>query len=42
MYAAILGIGLVSKEQSAHTVDFLNILPVKREKLLFSKYITLV
>ena len=42
MYAAILGIGLVSKEQSAHTVDFLNILPVKREKMLFSKYITLV
>ncbi len=42
MYAAILGIGLVSKEQSAHTVDFLNVLPVKREKLLFSKYITLV
>lgn len=42
MYAAALGISLISKEQSAHTVDFLNVLPVSRGKLIFCKYITLV
>lgn len=42
MYAAALGIGLLSKEQSAHTVDFINVLPVTRKKLLFYKYMTLV
>ena len=42
MYAAALGISLISKEQSAHTVDFLNVLPITRGKLIFYKYITLV
>ncbi|MCM1038474.1 MAG: ABC transporter permease [Ruminococcus sp.] len=42
MYAAALGIGLISKEQGAHTVDFLNVLPITRGKLLLYKYITLV
>lgn len=42
MFAAILGTGFLSKEESAHTTEFLNVLPVNRNKILLSKYLALV
>lgn len=42
MFAAILGSGLLSKEESGHTVDFLNVLPIKRGSIVFWKYLSLV
>lgn len=42
MFAAILGTGLLSKEESAHTTEFLNVLPTNRRKIILSKYLALV
>ena len=42
MFAAILGSGLLSKEESGHTVDFLNVFPIKRDSIVFWKYLSLV
>lgn len=42
MFAAILGSGLLSKEESGHTVDFLNVFPIKRDRIVFWKYLSLV
>ncbi|MBD5521107.1 MAG: ABC transporter permease subunit [Lachnospiraceae bacterium] len=42
MFAAILGSGLLSKEESGHTVDFLNVFPIKRYSIVFWKYLSLV
>lgn len=41
MFAAILGTGLLSKEESAHTTEFLNVLPIGRESIVFWKYLSL-
>lgn len=42
MFAAILGIGLISKEESAHTTEFLNVFPITRKTIITSKYLALV
>lgn len=41
MFAAISGISLLSKEESGHTSEFLNVLPVGRTNILFQKYLAL-
>ncbi len=42
MFAAILGSGLLSKEESGHTTDFLYVMPVGRRYIVWSKYLALV
>lgn len=42
MFAAILGTCLLSKEEGAHTTDFLNVLPVGRGSIVFWKYLALM
>lgn len=42
MFAAILGTGLLSKEESGHTAEFLCVLPVGRGQIVFWKYLALV
>lgn len=42
MFAAILGCGLISKEECGHTTEFLNVLPIERSSILFQKYLALV
>lgn len=42
MFAAILGSGLLSKEESGHTTDFLYVLPISRGHIVRSKYLALV
>lgn len=42
MYAAILGAGLLAKEESGHTAEFLCVLPVKRSRIVLEKYLVLV
>ena len=41
MFAAMLGMDMISKEQSGHTTEFLNVLPIERGSILFSKYLAL-
>lgn len=41
MFAAVLGISLLSKEESGHTSEFLNVLPIGRVKIFFQKYLAL-
>lgn len=41
MFAAMLGMDMVSKEQSGHTTEFLNVLPIERGSILLSKYLAL-
>lgn len=42
MFAAILGTGVLSKEEAGHTSEFLNVLPVSRGKILFQKYMAVI
>lgn len=42
MFAALLGIGLLSKEEEGHTGDFLHTLPISRKEVVGAKYLTLV
>lgn len=42
MFAAILGTGIVSKEESGHTTEFLCVLPIGRGQIVFRKYLALV
>lgn len=42
MFAAILGTGILSKEESFHTAEFLHTLPVGRQKVILQKYLALV
>lgn len=42
MFAAILGVSLLSKEESGHTAEFLNVLPIKRGSIVAWKYLSLI
>lgn len=42
MFAAILGTGILSKEEAGHTSEFLNVLPVGRGTILFQKYMAVI
>lgn len=42
MFAAILGSGLLSKEEAGHTSEFLNVLPVGRRSVVLQKYLALI
>lgn len=42
MFAAILGTGLLSKEESGHTAEFLCVLPIERKHIVWGKYLALV
>lgn len=42
MFAAILGTGILSKEEAFHTAEFLHTLPIGRQKVIFQKYMALV
>lgn len=42
MFAAILGTGLLSKEEAFHTAEFLYTLPVGRQKVVMQKYLALI
>ncbi|MCQ2539858.1 MAG: ABC transporter permease [Acetatifactor sp.] len=39
LYAALLGIGLLSKEESGHTAEFLHTLPISRTAIYLWKYV---
>lgn len=41
MFAAMLGMDMISKEVSGHTTEFLNVQPIGRGSILFSKYLAL-
>lgn len=42
MFASIIGTGILSKEETFHTSEFLHTLPVGRGKVIFQKYLALV
>lgn len=42
MFATVLGIGLLSKEEAGHTAEFLNVLPIGRECVVVQKYLALL
>lgn len=42
MFAAILGTGMLSKEEAGHTSEFLNVFPVSRGAILVQKYMALL
>ena len=42
MFAAILGTGLLSKEEAGHTSEFLNTFPVSRKSIVLQKYQSLL
>lgn len=42
MFAAILGTGMLSKEEAGHTAEFLHTLPIGRGSIVFQKYVALV
>lgn len=42
MFAAILGTGMLSKEEAGHTAEFLNVFPLGRSSILFQKYLALI
>lgn len=42
MFAAILGTGILSKEESGHTTEFLCALPIGRGQIVFWKYLALI
>lgn len=42
MYAALLGIGMLSKEESAHTAEFLHTLTLSRTEIVTSKLLALL
>lgn len=39
MFAAVLGTGLLAKEEAGHTSEFLNTLPVERGSIIIQKYL---
>lgn len=41
MFAAILGAGLLAKEESGHTAEFLCVLPIERGRIVCEKYLAL-
>ena len=41
MFAALLGIGLLSKEEEGHTGDFLHTQPISRREVVGAKYMTM-
>lgn len=42
MFAAMLGTGIMAKEEAGHTAEFLNVLPLSRTRILIQKYLALV
>lgn len=42
MFAAILGTGIVSKEEAGHTSEFLNVFPIGRNSVIIQKYAALI
>ena len=42
MFAAVVGTGMLSKEEAGHTTDFLYVFPVGRTSILVQKYLALV
>lgn len=42
MFAALLGTGLLSKEEGGHTAEFLYTLPVSRGRIVLQKYLALL
>ncbi|MDE6435375.1 MAG: ABC transporter permease [Lachnospiraceae bacterium] len=42
MFAAILGTGMLSKEEAGHTTEFLNVLPMGRSRIFSQKYLAIV
>lgn len=42
MFAAILGTGMLSKEEAGHTSEFLNTFPIRRKQVVIEKYIALI
>ncbi|CAM4128520.1 ABC transporter permease subunit [Streptococcus penaeicida] len=42
MYAALLGVSSLSKEEEAHTAEFLFSLPLGRKKIIVQKYISVI
>lgn len=42
MFAAILGTGILSKEEAGHTAEFLYVFPIKRTSIVLQKYLALV
>lgn len=42
MFAAILGTGMVSKEEAGHTSEFLNVFPIGRSRIIVQKYLALL
>lgn len=42
MFAAILGTGIVSKEEAGHTSEFLNVFPIGRNSVIVQKYAALI
>lgn len=42
MFAAVLGSGLLSKEEAGHTSEFLNVMPVGRGQIVIQKYMALL
>lgn len=41
MFAAVLGISLLSKEEAGHTSEFLYVFPIGRGNIIFQKYLAL-
>ncbi|MBQ6888253.1 MAG: ABC transporter permease subunit [Lachnospiraceae bacterium] len=42
MFAAILGTGMLSKEEAGHTSEFLNVFPIGRKQIIIEKYLALI
>ena len=42
MFAAILGTGMLSKEEAGHTSEFLNTFPIGRTRIVVEKYVALI
>lgn len=42
MFAAILGTGMLSKEEAGHTSEFLNVFPIPRGQIVLEKYLAML
>lgn len=42
MFAAILGTGMLSKEEAGHTSEFLNVFPIGRSRIIIEKFAALI
>lgn len=42
MFAAMIGVSLLSKEEEGHTSEFLNTLPLGRMHIVYTKYVSLI